>query len=204
MVKQVIVCLLVMVVSFGCSKKEDHQKSLMMNEDDPLQMAIYHLEQGIKNEDEKLVISSLDEVFSQITWDDLSIDLVDVKSKMMDGYVQKSLKGRNYFISKQAFIETQDLRGLDLFNMPYEANEVGLKLLLSEKGQSNLSRFTSKNVGSSVGVVIDGKLIMVVPINGKINTRQLEVMGLTPEEAKDVINKFYKPLKDFKVMRFII
>lgn len=203
-IKHVLVGLLIVSVFFGCSKREDKQKSLMINDSDPLQMAIYNLEKGMESGDKKLVVSSLDEVFNEIKWDDLKIDLVDIKTSVIGGYIKKGLKGRDYFVSKEAFIETQDLRGVDLFNMPYEDAEVGLKILLSEKGKNSLSRFTSKNIGGNMGVVIDEKLIMVIPVNVRINTRQIEVMGLTPDEAKSVINRFYKPLKEFHVMRFII
>jgi len=203
-VKRNIISFFIVCVLVGCSNQgEDNNKSLILKEENKLESAVHNLGRNPSKQDLEKARNALEEAYENISWDDLSIDFRVAQKTPEENFVSMTWREKEYFISPLSIINIKDIYKVDLFTDSYSENEVGLEIIFRTKGHQKFKIFTRNNIGKSVGIIIDNKLAMVARINEEISVGKTQVIGFSPNEAKDITNRYYKPLRDAGILSYI-
>jgi preprotein translocase subunit SecD len=64
----------------------------------------------------------------------------------------------------------------------------GLRLTFTKEGQKKLAKLTTEHQGKHVAILVDGKLLIAAPVNGKL-VEKMEVRGdLKKAEVERIVN----------------
>lgn len=110
---------------------------------------------------------------------DLSLELRIVQYAPSDDLTKMSMVvwggERTYYAHDEVLLTEKDV--LDAEVVKQDNGAPAVRLVLTEEGREKLLRVTQRNVGSRLGVVIDGRLQCAPPIEAPVRTGMVTVTG---------------------------
>lgn len=142
----------------------------------------------------------VEEAYKNAQWDDLSVEIRLVKTEASKGFVSKRLedpmmKERMYYVSPSPELTLADISAMDVFYNPGMEDKLGVNIYLKKDARARFKEFTSEHIGEFAGVLVNGKLRIVIKINESIMVNRLTIGEFSAKEALSIVKKFFKPLK---------
>jgi preprotein translocase subunit SecD len=140
-----------------------------------------------------------DEQVKKLKWKDIAVEFRPVTDKAAKGSQPMVVKstdqenGKTYHVAKNTILALKDVSNMDVTYNPNDINMLRLMLRFDENGKKTLEDYTTKHLGEKMGVLIDGQLRLVANIRQPLNNGRVQVYGLTPTEAVDIVQRYYKP-----------
>ncbi len=140
-----------------------------------------------------------DEQVKKLKWKDISVEFRPVTDKAAKGSQPMVVKstdqenGKTYHVAKNTILALKDVSNMDVTYNPNDINMLRLIMRFDQSGKKTLEDYTAKHMGEKMGVLIDGQLRLVANILQPLNNGRVQVYGLTPTEAVDIVQRYYKP-----------
>ena len=127
--------------------------------------------------------------------DSLTIELRPVKTESADGfskmnYIDPNFASKDFYVSSEAILSLKDIEKLEAYADQY-SGKYGLEIIFDEEGKEEFEKYTRENIGSLLGIVVNGQLITSPVIRAVISGGKVQTGGVFHKnEAKDILKKF--------------
>jgi len=100
-------------------------------------------------------------------------------------------------VSPKVDFNIKDIEIMDVFYRPMMAlnGTLGVNIDFKKEAFARFKNYLSKHINERVGIIINGKLITAVKIMEPLGVNRLSIGEFSVNEAIDIVNKFFKPLK---------